>query len=343
MNVRKSVLVLVVFALLVSVSGMMTVGAQDAPLGSPENPIEVYFVPSVEAAVIVSGGEIMAQALNEATGLTFTVAVPTSYAATVEAMCASPGNSMGFIPAAGYVIANNRCGVEVEAAAVRNGWPVYWAQYIVRRDSDIYTCGDLEGRTWAAPSLTSTSGYIFPLAELTAAGITPGETVEAGGHPQTVLAVVNGEVDFGTTFFSPPLVPGAPWGSGDLAEPYDLTVDDSFVNEEGLFVGDVQVLDAREAVRETVPDVVDQVRILRLSAPIPNDTLSFGPEFPEELRDQIVQALIEFSATEAWAESIGNRDFYGWSSIAPVTDATYDPVRLLIAFRGQTDEDILGN
>jgi phosphonate transport system substrate-binding protein len=311
-------------------------------LGSESNPIQVFFVPSVEAAVIVTGGEIMAQALEEATGLKFQVSVPTSYAATVEAMCASPGNSMGFIPAAGYVIANNRCGVEVEAAAVRNGWPVYWAQYIVRRDSDIYTFGDLEGRTWAAPSLTSTSGYIFPLAELTTAGITPGETVEAGGHPQTVLAVVNGEVDFGTTYFSPPLTPGAPWSIGDLPEPYDLTVDDVFVNEQGLFVGEVQILDARESVRETVPDIIEQVRILRLSAPIPNDTLSFGPDFPEELRAQIIAALIEFSQTEAWAQSIGSRDFYGWSSLAPVTDATYDPVRLLIEFRGQTDEDILG-
>lgn len=338
----KKFLFVLVLVLMLSVS-VFTSSAQDAPLGSPENPIEVYFVPSVDAAVIVSGGEVMAQALNEATGLTFTVSVPTSYAATVEAMCASPSNSMGFIPAAGYVIANSRCGVEVEAAAVRNGWPVYWAQYIVRRDSDIYTFADLEGRTWAAPSLTSTSGYVFPLAELATAGITPGETVEAGGHPQTVLAVLNGEVDFGTTYFSPPLTPGGAWQVGDLPEPYDLTVDDSFVNEEGLFVGDVQILDAREAVRETAPNIVEEVRILRLSAAIPNDTLSFGPDFPDELRAEIIDALVEFSTTDAWAESIGSRDFYGWSSLTPVPDSVYDAVRLLIAFRGQTEEDILGN
>ena len=34
------------------------------------------------------------------------------------------------------------------------------------------------------------------------AGIEVGEIVEAGGHPQAVLAVYNGEVDFATTFFS---------------------------------------------------------------------------------------------------------------------------------------------
>ena len=93
----------------------------------------------------------MAAALEKATGLKFKVSVPTSYAATVEAMCAAPGSSIGFIPAAGYVIANKRCGVQVAEAAVRNGWNVYWSEYIVRRDSNIYTFGDLAGKRWAYP------------------------------------------------------------------------------------------------------------------------------------------------------------------------------------------------
>ena len=48
-------------------------------LGTAENPIKVLFVPSVDAQVITTGGEIMAEALNEATGYEFEVAVPTSY------------------------------------------------------------------------------------------------------------------------------------------------------------------------------------------------------------------------------------------------------------------------
>jgi len=121
MRIQK-IFVLVALVILTAMTSL-SVMAQDA-LGSEANPIQVYFVPSVEAQVITTGGEVMAAALKEATGLTFEVFVPTSYAATVEAMCAAPASSMGFIPAAGYVIANNRCGVEVEAAAVRRGWPV---------------------------------------------------------------------------------------------------------------------------------------------------------------------------------------------------------------------------
>ena len=326
---------------LISVLSLQAVVAQD-DLGSEANPIQVYFVPSVEAQTITTGGEIMAAALKEATGLNFEVFVPTSYAATVEAMCAAPDSSIGFIPAAGYVIANNRCGVDVAAAAVRRGWNVYWAEYIVRRDSDIYTFGDLAGKTWAYPDAGSTSGFIVPSVELQAAGIEVGDQIEAGGHNQVVQAVYSGEADFGTTFFSPAVVPGAPWAIGDNPEPYDLTVDESRVTAEGLFVGDIRVLDARANIRETAPDVVEQVRILRLSAPIPNDTLSFGADFPAELRTSILDALYAFAETEAWSQSIGSEDFYGWSGLAPIDDATYDVVRLQFQLLGLTEQDIFG-
>lgn len=338
MNRKLLIVVAVVCAVVMSAQVAVM---QDSDLGSEGNPIQVYFVPSVEAQTITTGGELMAEALEEATGLNFEVFVPTSYAATVEAMCASPSNSMGFIPAAGYVIANNRCGVEVSAAAVRRGWPAYWAAYIVRRDSDIYVLGDLEGRSWAYPDSGSTSGYIAPSVELTAAGIEPGERVETGGHNQTVLAVYNGEADFGTTFYSPPELPGASWRVGDLPEPYDLTVDESYIGEDGnLYVGEVRILDARNNVRETAPDIVDQVRVLALSAPIPNDTLSFGPEFDADLRQQIIDALIAFSETPEWAESIGSEDFYGWSSLEPIADSAYDPVRLQFEILGLTEGDV---
>jgi phosphonate transport system substrate-binding protein len=337
--------VLTAMCILPLVSG---VSAQE-PLGSEANPIEVYFVPSVEASVIVSGGEVMAQALKEATGLNFKVSVPTSYAATIEAMCAAPDKTMGFIPALGYVVASNRCGVEVGAAAVRFGWPVYWAEYIVRRDSDIYDFGDLAGKTWGYGDTGSTSGYLFPFSELTKAGITPGQEVQTGGHPQTVLAVYNGEVDFGTVFFSPPLMPEghAPWAIGDLPEPYDLTVDESHVDTAAdgsttLWVGSIRILDARANVRDTAPDVVDKVRILRLSDPIPNDTVSFGPDFPAELRTQIIDALIAFSKTDAWNQSLGSQDFYFWTSVSPIEDSAYNVVRDMLSATGQTEQDILG-
>jgi phosphonate transport system substrate-binding protein len=334
---RLQVLVLV---LILALSGF-AVSAQD-DLGTPDNPIQVYFVPSAEAQTLIEGGEVLREALEEATGLSFEVSVPTSYAATIEAMCADPSVSMGFIPAAGYVIGNERCDIEVHAAAVRFGWPFYWAQYIVPRDSDIYVLGDLEGKSWAYPDSASTSGFIVPSVELQAAGIEPGEQVEAGGHNQAVLAVYNGDADFATTYFSPPLTPGASWSVEDLPEPFDLTVEEAFVTEEGrLFVGDTRILDARSAVAEQAPDVIDEIRILAISAPIPNDTMSFGPGFPEELRGQIYEALVAFSDTEAWADSaLGADDGYSWTTLSLVEDTVFDSVRQQFEILGLTEEDV---
>jgi len=324
--------------------------ATEAPMpaiGSPEHPIKVLFVPSVDANIITTGGQVMADALNKATGLTFEVTVPTSYAATIEEICASPTDTMAFIPGLGYAIASQLCGVDVSFKAIRFGYPVYWTEYIVARDSKYQTLADLEGAKWGYGDQGSTSGYMVPTVELAAAGITPGDQVQTGGHNQTVTAVYNGEVDFGTTFYSVPLNPdGKPVFSYDdftsgkvTADMYELPADvipDCAPDAEGkkLFCDGWRVLDARANIRTEAPDVMQKVRILAVSQAIPNDTLSFGPEFPADVRAEIETALVAFSQTEDWANSIGSADFYGWSGIAPATDAEYDLVRAMVEATG---------
>ncbi len=313
-------------------------------IGSAEHPIKVLFVPSVDANVIVSGGKIMADALNKATGLTFEVSVPTSYAATIEEMCASPMDTIGFIPGLGYVLANQLCGVDVAFKAVRFGSDVYYAQVLVARDSSYQTLKDLDGKKWGYTDPGSTSGYLVPLAMFKDANITPSESVETGGHPQSVKAVYNGEVDFSTSFYSPPLKPeGEPaWKLGDAPDIPDELVPDCKVTEDGKAIkcGDWQVLDARPNIRTEAPDVIQKVRILAISPAIPNDTLSFGPEFPADVRAKIESALVEFAKTDDWKNSIGSSDFYGWTGLNPAKDSEYDFVRTMVEAAGLTMESL---
>ncbi len=314
------------------------------PIGTTENPIKVLFVPSVDSQVITTGGEVMAAALKEATGLEFEVSVPTSYAATIEEMCASPTDTMGFIPGLGYVLANQLCGVDVAFKAVRFGWDVYWAQIIVPSDSEAKTLADLDGLKWAYPDPGSTSGYLAILPMLAEAGISAGETLEAGGHTGVVRAIYNGEADFGSVFFSPPLKPeGEPaWAVGDDPEiPADL-IPSCAPNDDGsrLMCDGWRVLDARAGLRQEAPDIVQKVRILTISPEIPNDTLSFGPEFPADLREQISAALVAFAQTDAWNASIGSQDFYGWTGINPAIDEEYDVVRQMVELAGLTLEGL---
>jgi phosphonate transport system substrate-binding protein len=328
------------------------VETEEVALGSEERPIKVLFVPSVEADTIVAGGEVMAAALEEATGLHFEVSVPTSYAATIEEMCASPDDTIGFIPAQGYVLANQRCGVTVGGAAIRRGLSWYTAQFVVRTDSGIETLADLEGKTWGIPDFGSTSGYLYPRAMLEANGISiPEENiVETGGHPNAMLAVANGEVDFATGFFSPPLLPEGSWIYGvhdpeiwrDAGEAPVRNEDGSVTVAGGPDAGGYLILDARGQAMADYPTIFEETRILALTSQIPNDSVSFGPDFPLSLANDIVNALVDFTASEACAQSICSPDFYSWSGIDPVGDSFYDPVREAMEALGITEEDVLG-
>jgi phosphonate transport system substrate-binding protein len=186
------------------------------------------------------------------------------------------------------------------------------------------------------------------------AGIEPGEIVETGSHNNAMLAVYNGEVDFATAFFSPPLLPNyaRQWTYGvDDPEIWRDAGEPAIRNEEGrTFVGGdpadggYRILDARQTVNDVAPDIFDKTRILLLTDKIPNDTVSFGPEFPLNTANQIVNALVEWVSEDNpdCLESICSDQFYNWTGVEAVTDSFYDPVRFLMDQLNITEADVLG-
>jgi phosphonate transport system substrate-binding protein len=310
-------------------------------VGTEARPIKVLFVPSVDVDFMIAGGDLISQALNDATGLFFKASVPTSYAATIEEMCASPDDTIGFIPAMGYALANQLCGVEPGLASERYGWNVYWTEFLVARDSAFQTIADLEGATWAYPDAGSTSGFLYPSAIFADAGVTIGGTVEAGGHPQSVKAVYNGEADVATAYFSAPLLPEGRWSMDMSPDIPDELVADCAPNDDGkLYCGEYRVLDARSAIVEEAPDVVQKVRILTLSGEIPNDTMSFSPNFPVDIKATIMDALVAYIASDACLETLCNEKFYDWTGAGPIFDENFDGVRLLMEAQGITLEGL---
>jgi len=80
-------------------SACEALGITKPPLGEEGNPIQLLFVPSVDVDFMIASGDLIEQAFFDATGLYFEVSVPTSYAATIEEMCASlPTSSVGLNP-----------------------------------------------------------------------------------------------------------------------------------------------------------------------------------------------------------------------------------------------------
>jgi phosphonate transport system substrate-binding protein len=191
--VKKLLLIVIVLSLFVACK------PKEYPLGSEENPVKLYFVPSGEVQKIIQSGDSIAEELEAKTGLKFKTAVPTSYAAVIEAM----GNGeadMAFLPTFAYVIANSKYGVEPALKIVRYGSSQYRGQLIVQASSDIQSVSDINGKKVAYTDAASTSGAIYPSALFALQGITPAETFYAGGHSQAVLAVYEGSADVGCTF-----------------------------------------------------------------------------------------------------------------------------------------------
>ncbi|MEE8406762.1 MAG: phosphate/phosphite/phosphonate ABC transporter substrate-binding protein [Acidimicrobiia bacterium] len=315
-----------------------------AAIGSEEHPIQVLFVPSVSAEEIIAGGELLEATLEAATGLTFEVSVGSSYAAVIEEMCASPDDTIGFIPAQAYILGSDLCGIEVALKSLRFGYTEYWTQFIVPRDSDIQSVEDLNGKTWAYPETTSTSGFLVPSGIFATLGIVPSDSFEAGGHSATAQAIYDGSADFGTTFFSPaidsddvPLWDGDPANADvpdDLVEACALDADGQIVCGDNFYPRD-----ARRNIREGAPDVIQLVRIVTLSAPIPNDTLSYGPEVSDDLQNLVNDALKTFAEDDpdGFAEAF---DAYSWSGVTETTDSEFDSIRALLDALGFSIDDL---
>ena len=100
-----------------------------------------------------------------------------------------------------------------------------------------------------------------------------------------------------------------------------------------------EVRDARRNIREEAPDVIQKVRILTISDGIPNDTLSFSPEFPEDLQDMIVQAMLDFAESDpdGFATAF---EAYSWTGVAPSSDAEFDTIRAILTAIGYDLEDL---
>ena len=266
---------------------------KEAELGTKKNPIKMYFVPSMEAGKIVTSGQEIADYLSEKTGYYFKVAVPTSYASVIEAMGTNEAD-IAWLATFAYILANEKYGAEVGLTTVRYGLDKYKGQFIARTDSGINSLEDIQGKTIAYTDAASTSGYIYPSAILAKNNIKPKNYIFAGGHPQVVLSVYQGNADVGCTFWSPK-------------------------DKDG------NIHDARFAVKETFPDVEDKVKIIGFTEWIPNDTVTFRKGFPTEMKEKIINELLDYAKTDDGAETL--QKLLQINDFIRGNDSDYDVVR----------------
>ena len=157
-------------------------------LGSRNNPVKLYFTPSVDSESIASNSEEFLKFLEKETGLYFKTGIPTNYVAVVEAFGSSRAD-IGVMNSFGYLMANEKYGAQAKLKVIRYGEPFYKGQIIAHVDSGIKSVKDIEGKKFAYTDPSSTSGYMFPKKILNDNKVNPGETTFAIKHDNVVTMI----------------------------------------------------------------------------------------------------------------------------------------------------------
>ena len=195
----------------------------------------------------------------------------------------------------------------------------YFGCVFSRRDSGIERLADLNGQPFAFSDETSTSGHIFPRILLQRHNVTIGHDYFAGGHANVIQAVWDDKVAGGSSFYSPPSAQQV---------------------RDGNLVGD-----ARFLIIKRLPDMaarrafLDDVRIIALTDPIPNDLCCVRSNFDEQVWQRFERSLQRFLATETGQSAYF--DLVAGVAAAPCSDATFDGFRQALSDSGVSAAKIL--
>jgi phosphonate transport system substrate-binding protein len=278
--------------------------------GSAEKPLRMAFVPSVDSQKVLASGKPLGDLLEKETGYRFEVSAPTSYAAVVEAVGAGNVDVAWLAPFA-YVLARQKFEAQVILSGIRNGSKTYFSQIIAHADSGIGKVEDLKGKRFAFVDSASASGYLYPAALIKEKGGDPAtffsQVIYAGGHDKVVIAVYNKNVDGGATFGN----------SGEGGPPTD----------------------ARTRVTSTLPDVMDKVKVVGVTDPIPNDTVSVRKGLPEAVVTRVQNGLLEVAKGAAGKQAL--KDLYSIENLSVAQDADYDSIRRKAQLLGFNIEDTI--
>jgi phosphonate transport system substrate-binding protein len=285
---------------LIGLMALVLAGCGTPKLGTADNPIVMSFVPSGDTQEIIASGDELAKMVSDKTGLAITANVGTDFAAVREAMGAGKAQ-IGWLNTFNYVLAHEKYGVDVALVTQRFGLTTYNGQIIVRADSGITTLQDLKGKVmcWVDPN--STSGYIIPRIMLQANGINP---------------------------------------DTDFAKQVEAGSHNNVVTQ--VYNGDCDAgatyVDARSSIAADFPDVNEKVVVLATTSDIPNDNVSFTKDFPADMRDQIVTALLDIASTDEGKAALNT--LYSIEGLQKADDSFYDTFRADLSKAGINIEDL---
>lgn len=272
---------------------------EEAALGTEENPVIFVAVPSGEEDRVLAGFQKVADLVYDETGVVIEPFVAASYTAAIEAMCSEQAH-MGALATFSYILAAEKECADAALVSTRYGAAFYNGQFLVRADSGLESLEDLAGTDMCRPYPLSTSGDIIPGIMLKAAGVD--------------VAEMNQIIDTGSHEATATAVLN---GDCDWGATY---------------------IDARSRVEEENPTIMDDTVVIAVEPDIPNDGIQFHPNFPAELRTQLVTSFLGMFDTEDGIAAMD--EAYQWGGLEEHDDTFYDAFRQVLDAGGVSAADI---
>lgn len=294
------------------ISLLLSVGckSEKSEIGSKDNPLKMYFVPTEDTDGMLLSAEQIAVYLmkhisqdlygkNE--GFYIKAAVPNSYIAVVEAFGTARADFAAINTYSFYILKRKK---KYDAEAIvrilrGKAEKTYKAQIIARTDSKINSLNDLNGKKFAYTDPASTAGYIVPSIFLKEKGIKLGETVFAQRHDNVVSMVYQGQVDAGATYHSVDNPDGTP-------------------------------NDARTRVITQFPDVLEKVKIVSFTGEIPNapwilrTSIYKDKKKYETLKKSLSEGMLAYAQDKEGSVALAK--LYGISGLVLSNDNEFDDI-----------------
>ncbi len=262
-----------------------------------KRPVVMGFNPAENAETTEFNGKLFVEYYKKKTGYDAKTFVATDYTALIEALRSGQIDFAWLAPFS-YVKAEKVANAQVLLKSVRKGQAYFFSCIITRSDRPYAKIEDLKGKNiaWVDPS--STSGHIFPKANLLSkknidADKYFGRQIFAGSHDALVLAVINGTVDAGATFCD---------------------------NKEGTTGAWTQFLKTDEEKKK--------VRSIYVTEPITGDTMATSKKFiasNKEVVDKTVDLLIGMGKDEEGKKIL--KAMYRIDSMVSAKPEDYEAVR----------------
>lgn len=279
---KKAIVVAALIIAAIFLSGCITPEEKPVEQKQPETTkqvtkpkITLAILPTQQAEEIMPRAKELENFLESRVNADIDVYVPMSYSAVVEALRFGHAQ-VGLMSAWPMAASAKLAGTDVVLAEVREviidgektNQTYYYSYYVVMKNSSYTKLEDLKGKRAVYASLTSTSGYLFPVAKLVEKGLISKPSQGKEADPRE--------------FFGTVATPGGYGPAWDALKRGQADV--------GVIAGDV----SEKLFRE----IQENTRIIETQGPIPSHGVVFSRSLEEPQRSELINAFMELNKAE---------------------------------------------